>query len=232
MAWTWRKQSRSAALRPILLPLIMSLVTLGAFAVAGVFSSRVATTRGGEVLVVGDKCATLNASLYTTENVGLGQTYLASRIKSSAAYASACYARSGSADSCRTYIRDTLPFTITRNASCPFPGKDRICHSSDGAIRLDSGFLNSHSDLGINSSPSTRFTYRTVKECAPLRGDGFKRWDSSESSTVPATFSYQYGEDKRLCNNTSNNCTWEWKKEERNTNRRIGYDIVYAFSAT
>jgi hypothetical protein len=230
MTWAWRRRARFTALQPALLPLTMCLVTLSAFIIAGIFSSRVATTRGGEVLVVGGNCATLNSSLFTNENFGLTQMYQASRITSSAAYASACYTASGSADSCRTFARDTLPFTVTRNVSCPFPGKDRICHSSDGAIRLDSGFLNSHFDLGINSSPSTRFLYRSINECAPLRSDGFTRW--TNSSTVPATFSYLYGKDMALCQNNLSDCTWEWEKEDWNTNHRLSYSLAYVFSVT
>jgi hypothetical protein len=123
MTWSWRKRTLTATARHSLWSLALSLTTFIAFAIAGVFSSRVATSRGGEVLVLGDKCATLNDSLFTDENVGLTQTYLASRVKSSVNYASNCYSNSGSTDSCRTFVKTTLPLTVTRKMPCPFPGK-------------------------------------------------------------------------------------------------------------
>jgi hypothetical protein len=189
MTWSWRKWTLTATARHSLWSLALSLTTFIAFAIAGVFSSRVATSRGGEVLVLGDKCATLNDSLFTDENVGLTQTYLASRVKSSVNYASNCYSNSGSTDSCRTFFKTTFPLTVTRKIPCPFPGKDRICHFPQRAVRVDSGFLNSHFDLGINSPPSRRFLYRTVNECAPLRSEGYM-YNSTSGSRKTMQFWY------------------------------------------
>lgn len=193
MLWTWRKHAPSHSTRRTLLPLIMSIVTFCAFGIAGVFSSRVATTRGGEVLLTGDKCATLNSSLIGDQNVALMQTYITNRIRVSTSYASTCYTDSSSADSCRTFIRNTLSLKVTPQVACPFPGKDQICRSPEGALRLDSGLLDSHFDLGINSPPSQRFLYRTVNECAPLKSHGFTR---PSSTATLKTIQHLYGEDK------------------------------------
>ncbi|KAF2029942.1 hypothetical protein EK21DRAFT_100849 [Setomelanomma holmii] len=151
LSWSWRKQTRFS--KRTLIPLVISAMTFGAFSVAGIFSSKVAVTRGGEILINGDQCATLKSSLFTTENYGLLQTYMTSRI------------RGGSRESCRTFVRSNLPFTVANNIECPLPGKDRICSSTKGAVRFDSGYLNSHFDLGINSPPSQRFLYRIINEC-------------------------------------------------------------------
>lgn len=193
MLWTWRKHAPSHSTRRTLLPLIMSIVTFCAFGIAGVFSSRVATTRGGEVLLTGDKCATLNSSLIGDQNIALMQTYITNRIRVSTSYASTCYTDSSSADSCRTFIRNTLSLKVTPQVACPFPGKDQICRSPEGALRLDSGLLDSHFDLGINSPPSQRFLYRTVNECAPLKSHGFTR---PSSTATLKTIQHLYGEDK------------------------------------
>ncbi|KAH7363722.1 hypothetical protein BKA66DRAFT_514601 [Pyrenochaeta sp. MPI-SDFR-AT-0127] len=203
MLWTWRKHAPNASTRRTLLPLSTSIVTFCAFAVAGIFSSRVATSRGGEVLLIGDKCATLNASLFAHENWGLVQTYITSRVRASANYASTCYANNSSAESCRTFIRNSLPLKVTQNVTCPFPGKDRICRSPEGALRLDSGLLDSHYDLGINSPPSQRFLYRTVNQCAPIQSNGFTR---SSSTATLKTIQHLYGEDTKGC---KDGCTYE-----------------------
>jgi len=206
MSWAWRKVVvPPALLRSVSLPLILSLATFCAFNTAGIFSSRVATTRGGEVLLVGDRCATLNASLLTGQNFRLAQSYFTSRFRASANYESICYREPGSADSCRSFVRDTLPVTITRGIDCPFPGKERMCYTPTAALRLDSGFLNSHSDLGINSPPSSRYLYRTVNECAPIRSEGYTY---TNTTTTPSSVHFLYGNsDRGFCGNKDLGCT-------------------------
>lgn len=216
MSWAWRKVVvPPALLRSVSLPLVLSLATFCAFSTAGVFSSRVATTRGGEVLLVGDRCATLNSSLFTEQNYRVAQSYIASRTRASANYESVCYRKSGSADSCRKFVRDTLPVTVTTGISCPFPGKNKICHSPTAALRLDSGFLNSHSDLGINSPPSSRFLYRTVNECAPIRSEGY----TYRNSTQPQwSVQFLYGHfNEAFCESNDIECTVQFA--DANTHR-------------
>lgn len=169
------------------------------------FSSRVATSRGSEVLVVGDKCATLNrSSLFTTQNIHSSQSYLASRIRSSANYEANCHRKSRSAEKCRTLVRDTLPITITKGDPCPFPRDDRICRSPASALRLDSGFLDSHRDLGINSQPSPKFLYRTVNECAPIKDEGYMNWNISAK---PQNVQFLYEDDPVICGENQSGCT-------------------------
>ncbi|KAH7075062.1 hypothetical protein FB567DRAFT_183030 [Paraphoma chrysanthemicola] len=230
LLWAWRR--RGLIRKRLAWPLTVSLIMSIAFAVAGVFSSRVAITRGGEVLLVGDKCASLNASLFTPETLGMGQSYLANRIKSSANYASRCYTDSGSAESCRTFVRSNLPFSSTRNVECPFPGKTRICLSSHGAIRLDSGYLNSHHDLGINAPLSQRFLYRSVNECAPLRGEEYVRKNMTSS---PNTIEMWYGARSGYCLDPSSNCTADFNLDnDDRLFRRVEYSasIVTRYDGT
>lgn len=206
MSWAWRKVVVPLALLiSVSLPLVLSLATFCAFNTAGIFSSRIATTRGGELLLLGNRCAALNASLFTEQNFRLAQSYLARRTRASANYESICYRKSGSADSCRKFVRDILPVTVTSGIPCPFPGKNRICHSPTAALRLDSGFLNSHFDLGINSPPSSRFLYRTVNECAPIRSEGYTY---SNSMKPPWSVHFLYGHyNQGFCESKDLECT-------------------------
>ena|SRR5690242_1723115 len=229
MSWSWRGNAPKSWIRSTLFPLVLSLITFCAFAVAGLFSSRVATSRGGEVLVIGGRCATLNGSLLTNENSALVQTYLCSRIRSSATYASTCYLDHRSTDSCRTFVRSSLPYSISRNVECPFPGKGQICRKLKGAIRLDSGYLKSHTDLGINTPPSSRFLYRTVNECASIRTIGSSR-RASNHSTTETMFSLLYGKDMMGGCAERANCTFEFvaTRGEDYHMPRYEYDIKYA----
>ena len=48
-------------------------------------------------------------------------------------------------------------------------------------MRLDTGLINSHFDLGINAPPEDRVEYRQVLECAPLRTDAFATFTTNRS---------------------------------------------------
>ncbi|EUC40139.1 hypothetical protein COCMIDRAFT_109565 [Bipolaris oryzae ATCC 44560] len=206
LTWAWRKTMGTTSFKSTLIPLATSLATLSAFTIASIFSSRVASSRGGEVLIVGSNCAVFNGSLMTQENHGMTQYYTASRIRSSASYKANCYSGSKLTEGCHTFARSSLPFIVTHGNPCPFPGKDAICGLENGSIRLDSGFLNSHYDLGINSPPSSRFLYRSVTECSPIRDKGYIRFNNMKT---PKTAEFLYGDDSVHCGRNSDGCTMD-----------------------
>jgi hypothetical protein len=226
LSWAWRKIACAASLKSTSVPLVASLATFVAFTAAGIFSSRVASSRDSEVLVVGDKCATLNSSLITRENLAITQNHAASRIRSSFNYKANCYSGSESTELCRTFVRSSLPITITHGDDCPFPGKDAICRPDSGFIRLDSGYLNSHYDLGINASPSSRFLYRTVNECSPIHDEGYSRINTTG---MPNTMQFFYGNNERVCPSGGDNCTLEFNYGIRvgSTIARNQYTVSY-----
>jgi hypothetical protein len=225
MLWTWRKHASRTHLKRTWLPLIMGILTFSGFTAAGIFSSRVGTSRGGEVLLIGNNCATIDPSLSSPQNYGLVQKYMVGRVRTSANYASTCYTNVLPVEGCRTFVRPSLPFNITRNVTCPFPGKDRICRSTNGAITLDSGFLDSHYDLGINSPPSGRFLYRTVSTCAPILGEGYTHINAS---TVPHTMRFVYGADRKQCSTSKDGCTAEFPfQQPHGPNARYDYGVTY-----
>lgn len=64
-------------------------------------------------------------------------------------------------------------------------------------LRIDSGLLNSHDHFGLNTKPESRFAYRRVTECAPLRMDGlsYTRVNTSGPlfSSQNASMDFMYG---------------------------------------
>lgn len=74
-------------------------------------------------------------------------------------------------DNCNVYVQERLPLLSDRNASCPF--KDGICKAEFDNIRLDTGYMNSHQDLGLNAPLQERFSLRLTSHCAPLKTVGF-----------------------------------------------------------
>jgi hypothetical protein len=207
LLWAWGKRSPASVTKGTFFSLTMGLITFGAFAAAGIFSSKVASSRGGEVLLIGEKCASLDQSqLDSTAKYARAQAMQVRITKSSANYALTCYNNDSSAENCRTFVRHNMPFEVTTKIPCPFPGKDKICRSSNGGIRLDSGYINSHFDLGINSPAPERFFYRIVNECAPVHNEGFTHVDESRS---PATLQFRYGADPRGCSERDGECTFQ-----------------------
>lgn len=197
IAWVWRGHKTSRPRRRILPWAIFTLVMVAAFTLASIFSSEVSTSMGNEVLLTGSNCGirTLDG-VDTTSYWSSFVPYRAQRTVASMNYAQGCYRGSSSAPNCATFLRRSLPWTRTEVA-CPFPGQEKICRENSTNLRLDSGYIDSHFDLGINAPPEDRFLFRTVVECAPLHHEGYMETgtvDLSGNGTAERQFrSYLYG---------------------------------------
>lgn len=105
-------------------------------------------------------------------------------------YAQQCYNFSNyggcSAGSpCNSFVVPRLALSQDTNAPCPF--SDGICRNESSNIILDTGYIDSHDHLGINSPEKNRLLSRTVAHCAPLRTEGYK---TNIQENFPA---YYYG---------------------------------------
>lgn len=100
-------------------------------------------------------------------------------------YGQQCYGKTISAQQCSLFVTRQLSQDISRNVSCPFPGKSKICIRNSTNLRIDSGNIDSHDHLGINAPPKERFTFRDVLECAPLRTREYTQTKSSIFTTSP-----------------------------------------------
>jgi hypothetical protein len=188
MLWAWRRHGRASPLKRIFPSLLLGFFTLSTFLVAGIFSSRVATSSSGEVLISSLNCGVLFEqqleSIRLSPLEGPILSYMNAWIKSSYNYAQLCYGSNTFTKDCTVYPRQSLPFSITRGTACPFPGQDSICRNVSGNIQIDTGFINSHFDLGINAPPENRFLLRLVAECAPLLTDRYTRVQNSTATTL------------------------------------------------
>ena len=170
--WAWRRNGL-APYRRLLPSILFAILTLIAFMVAGIFSSTVATSMGQEVLLRGSRCGSWRPGV--EEDFIVFQPYLAKRTAWSMGYAQRCYRNNANSRDCAIFLQPRLQWTTDRNATCPFPGRDDICLSNFGNLRLDSGYIDSARDLGMNSPPENRFLYRSVVECAPLQTQRYSR---------------------------------------------------------
>ncbi|KAL9625381.1 MAG: hypothetical protein Q9160_000444 [Pyrenula sp. 1 TL-2023] len=138
--------------------------------------------------------------------------YIASLISASTAYADQCYvSNSGGAPAqgCSLFVKRQIPQIISRNASCPFPGKSSICLRDNTNLQIDTGLVNSHDHFGINAAPQDRFTWRNVVQCGPLNIRNYTQIiPSTEEWSNSSTVQLRYG--KSFDANKTGPVTFEW----------------------
>lgn len=199
MNWVWRKHTQAQPYRRILPLIIFAFFTYGGFTVAGIFSSKISSSMGNEILLSGRNCG-LQTMLYldTEDYFTTYYPYSAQRAVSSADYAERCYGNDAVSQDCPTFPRKSLPWTSTYDVGCPFPGHDKICRRNSTNLRLDTGYIDSNFDLGINSPLEHRFLYRTVLECAPLNTAGYSQnltiYPKRNNTSAKQRMQYYYGQ--------------------------------------
>ncbi|KAI1081443.1 hypothetical protein F5B20DRAFT_536073 [Whalleya microplaca] len=206
LSWAWRKLTNPWRR---LLPLFFGMAVLATLlALASGFSSRIAT--GNEVLLSGANCGMVvnGGSTDNPELISSYWPYQSNAITAAANYASQCYSNtttSRALQGCGTFVKPQLSFSINRGAPCPFGD---LCKTTNGSsLELDTGYLNSHDDFGINGPEKDRFLYRRVLQCAPLKTEGYK---TTYNLTQDRSFSqYYYGSNYR-----NGNYTYEVSNDE------------------
>ena len=193
MLWAWRRHGGASPLKRIFPSLLLGFLTLSIFLLAGIFSSRVATSSSGEVLISSSNCGVLFEQQWTLQMESPLLSYVNAWIKSSYNYAQLCYGSNTFTKDCTVYPRQSLPYSITRGTACPFSGQDSICRNVSGNIQIDTGFINSHFDLGINTPPENRFLLRRVAECAPLLINRYTRLQNPTAATLIELIDVLYG---------------------------------------
>ncbi|KAI1340968.1 hypothetical protein F5Y15DRAFT_422835 [Xylariaceae sp. FL0016] len=189
LLWTWRKSPQW--FRPLPTIIVAAFCTIG-FTVAGGFSSRVSTAMGREALVDSMNCGypmgTIGAN-NEAEYAYLSTT--ASSVDAASNYAEQCYSDDrASLSDCSLFVTKRLTDNSTINKQAPCPFHDSLCRTTSKNIRLDTGFLDSHSHLGLNARQEDRIIWRNVLHCAPLVTEGY----TSHARTAQGNSTrYHYG---------------------------------------
>ncbi|KAI1126267.1 hypothetical protein F5Y10DRAFT_245249 [Nemania abortiva] len=116
--------------------------------------------------------------------------YLADSLSQAAIYVSQCYQGSPSSSlGCGPFVKPYLEAkAVDRDAPCPF---STMCKTDDSNMLIDTGFLNSHYDFGINAPEKERFLFRMALSCAPLKTEGYsERYNVSQDRSYTQ---YYYG---------------------------------------
>lgn len=186
LLWTWRRSRQRYYPLPVL---IVSIICISGFTVAGGFSSQVSTAAGDEVLINSDICGYLPLSSMRDAV----EAYKAANIHSASNYAQQCYSEDGAAGilDCGKFVTRRLQAdTADQHATCPF--SDHMCRSTSDNLRLDTGYIDSHYDLGLNAPPNERILWRNILHCAPLVTEGFTSQITDDASSQNITL-YHYG---------------------------------------
>ena len=186
-----------------------ALLCVCAFAAAGGFSSRVSTGIGSDVLLDGTNCGIVG--LPDIDKADLLNAFRSKLVSSAENYAQQCYSSSQNSSSvgmfdCNRLVMSQLPMSVDDAAPCPF--QNGLCRSNTSNLLLDSGYVDSHDQLGLNSPPQERILSRSVYHCAPLRTDGYTNDVAGEDRNYTR---YYYGGAIRgsASNLTSVNYTFE-----------------------
>jgi hypothetical protein len=163
----------------------------------GIFSSKVAGSNANEALIAGKGCnANLSATGLDPARLSDLQYYATIQNMKTAehlAYALRCYGQQqgnvAQLDACKLLTKPALPYKVNNNASCPFSAD--ICKQSTGNFHLETNFLDSYTDLGMNKGP--RFTVRLQHHCAPLVTDGHSRLHNDSGRPGINIMRYDYG---------------------------------------
>ena len=189
----WRRKGHRINRR--ILPLIIhTAVITTAFGVAGIFSSRIAALTGDEVLIKSPVTHyQSNSNLSAEDEADIFGSYMSQRLSAFTSYAQDCYSPAPRNSYCIEYVKPRLLANVDRNATCPFA--DSMCKMKYGNVRVDTGYLNSHLDLGINAPPEKQILWRHVLHCAPLVTDGYAESYNFTNGSVSLPYRrYRYGQ--------------------------------------
>lgn len=155
---------------------LFHILTFGA---AGIFSSRVVQA-DDQVLIKHQLCGWYHnpdkpISEYNQTDWDAYSAFILAgqlREETKLAYTRSCYADESSAEapSCDSFVSKRIDSTVKNAAACPFGPE--ICEFGN-AFEIDSGYLNSDLDLGINARPQNRVWYRVVTTWTVVNGTNF-----------------------------------------------------------
>lgn len=192
LAWAWRHTIKSKQRLLRLVPgALAAAVVVVSFGIASGVSSLLSSAIGTQVRIDGTNCSLVNSQADDPNYDAYSLvSYRARMVSNYANYAQQCYSSNSSSGifDCTSFVRPTLPSTVDTRAPCPFT--NGLCRSDDANIRLDTGYIDSNNDLGMNAPEDERVLFRAVLSCAPLSTAGFTTDITTETGDYTL---YNYG---------------------------------------
>ncbi|KAI0411567.1 hypothetical protein F5X98DRAFT_380641 [Xylaria grammica] len=175
VTWAWRHLSQTRSLYRTLPSIVFAAIILTAFSFASGFSSSISTAIGDEVLLDGTHCGYLDQFTLTPEEAfQFSTSWEANLIANAASYAEQAYSPNNiGIFSSAIFVRRQLD-TVSFNFEAPCPFQEHLCRSNSSNLLLDSGYVDTGYQLGVNLRPDQSILFRQVVQCAPLVTDGHK----------------------------------------------------------
>lgn len=163
--WRWRRKTsiRTGTLTlNILVPLFFVVISVS----ATLLTSLAVTASNIQVLVQSPWCTQYDQ---TTDHA-VPKEYFDRASIATTSYRDTCYREGVSTPSlCNNiFVKPRLPLTVS-NSSCPF--HDSVCQN--GAINLDTGYLDLRNDFGVNHKKGDGVKFRKQTTCAVLPYERF-----------------------------------------------------------
>ena len=206
VAWSWRGIARSPVWRNLPL-IILAVLNMSLFGLAGIFSSEITKAAGNETLLMSHNCGWLNSDNDTTKvyaiSRGINQTLAASL------YSRACYGENRGNLECSRFARSRIDFSTKKNVSCPFD--ERMCiDGPTSAFQVESTLVDSHNDLGMNARKSERVQYRKTSTCTVIPSKDFYEETNTTTLTNETVPSIRYKYGSRIDGSGIKNFTFEY----------------------
>lgn len=215
ITWAWRHLAQNNLSRT-LPPIVFATITLLAFSFASGFSYSISTSIGDEVLIDGSDCGCLDPTSLTPEEYYLAGRPFTSRIIDNAAnYAQQVYSPDNTGVFSRTiFVKQEL--NTTTNFEAPGPFKGGLCRSNSSNLLLDSGYVSTDHELGVNLRQDQNLLYRQIVQCAPLVTEGHK-WQTQSFNIddvvgITNYTAYSYGPGRGLSPEENSNLTFIVKR--------------------
>ncbi|KAI0155334.1 hypothetical protein GGR57DRAFT_491761 [Xylariaceae sp. FL1272] len=166
-----------------------AIALVASFTALGGFSSRIALD-DNDVLIESANCGFVYGGTEVNWQDYFAETeWLAKKVNNAANYAQQCYSSSSSSSQfdCDTFAAPRIDSRVELNAPCPFDST--LCLTDEANIRIDSGYVDSHTYLGLNAPLHKRVFWRNVLHCVPLATKGFTSLDP-QSPTNDTLYHY------------------------------------------
>jgi hypothetical protein len=158
--------------------------------IASIFISQLADAKG-EVLLRSSECGFVDMKVLqrAQENLtalpGVDAFYVTAKWFYGMAkeYSRKCYTQTALLGSpgCNEFIRPTIDSSVRFSEPCPF--QDVMCETP--AITIDTGFIDSHQHLGVNTPPADRVQLRKTLSCAVIPADRDHSSEWTTNATIP-----------------------------------------------
>ncbi|KAF2163547.1 hypothetical protein M409DRAFT_26160 [Zasmidium cellare ATCC 36951] len=206
MMFGWRKYKVHSFARNFIY-LVVCVAVFILWTICGLYAPYIYTRTSPDVLLAGSELCGWpstpgGATGESLEMFTLNEAAMVDGMRAADAYVQQCYGKNGSdvATKCNAYPHRSLNFT-TSDGECPFGNNGEVCVSVNSTVmRVDTGYLDSSRDFGVNLGHENTIQYRKVSTCSPIHTAGFVNIINTTGTPLAADYlpgavllQYMYG---------------------------------------